>query len=168
MNMAYLTFIGLFIALIVLAFIVSKQDCVIYAEAGKTADLPQEAKTNNCSYSRPLILKDVNGHRINTHKLLRVHVSGICMKPVGIDDGDEVFVEKLSQSLLSNTIVPGDILLLLHPQKGVYKLRILDEVLSNSKLNTYRYEQGEKHRSTYDHSLGDVVGVVRYIVPKAA
>jgi len=166
--MTTLIILLIFAVLFALSYLVSKPDHVICAEAGKTADLLKDVQTKLHSYAKPLVLEDDNGRMINTHKMIRVHVSGSCMMQKGINDGDEVLVDRISQSQLPNVLKKGDILLLLHPEKNVYKLRVFEEETNEAKLHTYRYEQGKEHRSSLDHSYKDVIGVVRYVVPQPA
>lgn len=163
-------YVTLFLCLIgLLSYVAYKPDVVISAEAGKTEHLTQSMQDSLQKLSNPMILEDEQGNLVDIHDLIRVNVSGICMTPIGISDGDEVLVRKTTTEVLRRKLKAGDILLIRHPIRQVYRLRIFDKFDEDGKLVTYRYtSEGRRHNTSRNHVIGDVIGVVEYVIPLVA
>lgn len=162
------TFYFIIVFVIVVAFYAYcnmglKRDYVICVEAGDSEEAnPQEL--NNASYYVPhRIIRDKNGRIINTSNMLRIKVSGNCMRPYGIESGDELLVKKIGKDeCLDNVIQQNDILLIYLSDKRMYKIRAFDRFEEGS-LKTFRFlDNCERKDSRKLHTRESVVGKVEY------
>ena len=140
-----------------------KRDYVICVEAGDSEEANPQELRNASHYTPHRIIRDKNGRIVNTSKMLRIKVSGNCMKPYGIESGDELLVKKISKDkVLDDYIQQNDILLIYLSDKRMYKIRAFDR-FENGSLKTYRFlDNGERKDSRKLHSRESVVGVVEY------
>ncbi len=88
------------------------------------------------------------------------------MEPRGIKDKSIVFVQPLSKKEnFKKQVKAEDVLLIYLHDKGVFKLRILQNYDNEKQLITYRYkDDGTKHLSSRNHNPDDVKGVVKYVI----
>lgn len=138
---------------------------VMCVEAGPTASTTAQALMDASYNIRRIPLRDVTGKVINDDTTMRVKVKGECLVPCGINNGDELIVERIdSTKPLKEQIKRGDVLLIHIDDNGINKLRVFDEYTNDGKLRTYRYENGIRKDSTKPHSEESVVGKVRYTI----
>lgn len=136
---------------------------VIVAEAGKLSEM--QADYVPFVYMNPIQLRAADNTILDTTNLIRVLVHGCCMVPVGIMDGNQLFVEKINKNkAFSLQVKHDDIMLIYIKDKNVYKLRVFDKFGNDENLVTFRYNQetGEIQYSSRPHTRESVIGIVRY------
>ncbi len=156
--------------MVVLAFyaycnIKLNSDYVICAEAGdsKTAN-PKELERAS-HYTTHKIIRDEDGNVVNSSNMIRIKVNGNCMRPYGINFGDELLVRKIGKDEnLDSIIQKEDILLIYLFDKKMYKIRAFDH-FEHGSLKTYRFlDNGEKKDSRNLHQRESIIGKVEYIL----
>lgn len=93
-------------------------------------------------------------------------VKGVCMKPIGIEDGDIVFAKmfpRIMPSWLKKRQISKGMIVVIYLNtekfKG-YKMRIVDEIVEQ-QARTYCFEDdGTKHWSSRLHDLKKIQGVI--------
>jgi len=153
------------ILLLVAYFILNHPQKIIVADAGPTQELTDKEQRKNDILRPYQSIKLQSGTIINSRDYIRVKVDGHCMEPRGINDKSQVLVLPLNnKESFKKQVRQGDVLLIYLHDKKVYKLRILENYDNERQLITYRYENGQKHRSQRNHNPNDVIGVVKYIL----
>lgn len=139
-------------------------DDVIATEAGPlNAGCTKFLRTSD-SKERALIIKLKDGRYINTSDYLRLRISGTCMTPRNILNGEEWLAKPYDGE--SSAINPGDVLLIYIKDKNMYKIREVERVLDDKQeVETFYYNpDGSKQFSSRWHRLADVRGVVKYAI----
>ncbi len=139
---------------------VPKNEKVYEVEAGSTASSSPlgsyEAKSK--------IIKLHNGRYITTADFIRIKIHGECMSFRNIKDGDEWLVERLEQEKIKPTIQVRDVLLIYIKEKNVYKIREFVGYAEDGTLKTRYYEGDSERASSRNHTVDQVLGVVRYLI----
>lgn len=153
------------ILLLIAYFLLNRPQKVIVADAGPTKKLTDKEQRANDELRPYQFIRLGSGKNINSRDYMRVKVDGHCMEPRGIKDGCQVLVlPRNKNEQFKKQVKLGDILLIYLHDKKVYKLRILENYDNEKQLITFRYENGQKHRSQRNHNPDDVLGVVKYIL----
>ncbi len=153
------------ILLLVVYVLLNRPQKIIVADAGPTRELTAKEQRKNDSYAHYSTIKLQPDKTLQTRDYIMVKVDGKCMEPRGIKDKCIVYVKPLDKNIyFKKQVKLEDVLLIYLHDKGVYKLRILQNYDNEKQLITYRYmNNGEKHISSRTHNPNDVVGVVKYI-----
>lgn len=141
-------------------------DYVQCVEAGGLKNVSESSQKNKSFRTRPLSFRVRESHqKIDSSQYIRIIVKGWCMKPRGIEDGDQLLVESINPNDAKGRLHAGDIVLLYVPEKRVYKIREL-ETIKDDELVTFYYKEGNKQYSSTNHKLSMVRGVVRFKIPR--
>lgn len=141
-----------------------KRDYVMCVEAGSTQKATAADLERQSFYVRRKILRDRHGNVLDPQKVLRIKVSGNCMKPYNISSGDEMLVELIDHSKpIDGQIKEKDVLLIHLRDSGINKIRAFKRFADDGTLETYWFESdGSVHRSSKNHTKDSLVGVVKY------
>lgn len=136
---------------------------VTCVEAGPVEGTTAENLRRKSFYAPKVRL--VNGGKyISGKNMIRIVVSGDCMRPRNIVDGTQLFVEKISpKNDVNGMLHKGDILMLYLADTKKYKIRELKEFTKDGSFSTFYYNpDGSEHPSRESHRRSTLVGVVRY------
>lgn len=156
---------------------VAKETGVCRVEAGPIAEIEMEThnKKSNIQYSIWDKFKTMEGKTIDKAKYRPIEVDGPCMGPLNIKKGDILLYEVIENK---NCLKAGDLVFLEinDPQKGkLRKIRIIEEIILTEENNkpslvTYYFanegNQWFRKKSSKNHTLEQVIGIVRYKVSK--
>lgn len=139
------------------------KEYVLCVEAGPMTGVSAEELRNKSFYATRAALQD-HGKIVSTRNMIRVVVNGDCMKPRNIEEGTQLYVEKIAKDAdVSDKIKQGDILLLYLPDTKKYKIREFKSFISEGTMNTFYYNvDGTEHPSSQPHRRETLVGVVKY------
>lgn len=136
---------------------------VICVEAGPVEGTSAEALRHKSFYAPRLnLVKD--GKALSGKDIIRVVVSGDCMRPRNIVDGTQLYVQKISKTAdVREKLHEGDILMLYLSDSKKYKIRELKGFTPEGAFLTFYYNaDNTKHDSREPHRRETLVGVVMY------
>lgn len=145
---------------------VSKTDYVRCVEAGPTTHVSPSKIHSLCRHEKQIVVLGKDGKAIDTKHYQRVVVKGNCLKPLGIEDEDQLLVSQFNNDGDERkSIKKGDILMIYLKSKDIYKVRVFDDFLDGGLIKTHRYnDNGDVIYSSRPHELSSVEGVVKYVI----
>lgn len=140
-----------------------KQDDVVYSAFAGSSDEQHDSVTPVFS-ERSSVIKLPDGTYANTKSFHRLRVNGVCMSPIGINNGDEWLAIKINRKKsLREQINIGDVLLIYLADTNRYKIRRVRNFIDDFTLATYSYNRDNtEHNSRNPHIANTIMGVVKY------
>ena len=175
MSIKIFILLSFFICAIIIALIISSSRTrLIKAHAGGMDNaLGGESHISFFKYLEKIVT--ISGSVLSLKKYFPIEVEGNCLSDIGIEDGDILIVERLSDKKVKREIKPFDVILLKivnNKGKNVYKIRIVENVLNNNEIDTFYFEKRDdgthKRKSLKNHNFGQVQGVISHIKKKVA
>ena len=142
-----------------------RKDYVMGVEAGTTKGVSAEELKRISFSTKHKIVKDRKGNIIDPDSIIRIYVDGNCMKPLNINNGDQLIAIRIDKSrALKTQIKENDVLLIHLKDSGINKIRAFEK-FDGDELKTFWYEEnGNKHPSSKNHSPESILGIVKYKV----
>lgn len=142
----------------------SKQDDVVYSAFAGSSDEPHDSESSILTFEKSRVIKLPDGTYANTKSFHRLRINGVCMSPIGINNGEEWLAKKINpQKSLRTQINKEDVLLIYLSDKKRYKIRRVHDFIDDSTVDTYSFTpEGKIHKSTKPHSANTIMGVVKY------
>lgn len=139
------------------------KEYVLCVEAGPMTGVSAEELRRKSFYATRAELQD-HGKTVSTRNMIRVVVNGDCMKPRHIEEGTQLYVEKIAKDAdVKGKISQGDILMLYLPDTKKYKIREFKSFTPEGAMSTFYYNaDGSEHLSSQPHKRDTLVGVVKY------
>lgn len=140
----------------------AKKDKVIDVEAGPTSECHRVFLKEEAA---PKIIKLPNGKLVSSRNFVRIRIRGNCMEPRSIFNGEQWLVDRIDhKKAVGETIKKGDVVLIYLKDKNLFKIREVENINSTNFLDTIRYNNGERIKSSKPHSYSDVIGIVKYAI----
>lgn len=142
----------------------AERDFIQCVEAGPTTEVDAAELQRRSYYDRRIVIRGQNGEELPRDRYVRLLVKGICMTKRGVNNGDIIVAEKIEQEQIANNrqrLQPNDIVWLHIDDTQMDKIRVFKK-WEGDKMVTFYYENGQERRSSSNHSINQIKGVVRF------